>query len=130
MPSTPAPCSPPPAQIDRAEAGGVDLVLAEAVTGSYFPMLGIEAALGRTLLPSDDVSRDGHRVAMLDYRYRQCAFGGDPDVVGRRMRVGGRDLHGDRGRARRIRGHRAQPHASVLRPERDGRGAQPIPHGR
>ena len=79
-----------PAQIDRAAGGGVDLVPAEAVTGSYFPMLGIEAAVGRTLLPSDDVSRGGHPVAMLDYRYWQGAFGGDPDVVGREMRVGGR----------------------------------------
>ena len=78
-----------PAQIDRA-GGGVEMVLAEAVTGSYLPMLGVEAALGRTLLPSDDVSRGGHPVVMLDYRYWQSAFAGDPDVVGREMRVGGR----------------------------------------
>ena len=63
---------------------------AEAVTGSYFPMLGIEAGVGRTLLPSDDVSRGGHPVVMLDYRYWQSAFAGDPDVVGHEMRVGGR----------------------------------------
>ena len=79
-----------PAHIDRAEGGGVGIVPAEAVTGNYFPMLGIEAALGRTLLPSDDVSRGGHPVVMLDYRYWQTAFAGDPDVVGREMRVGGR----------------------------------------
>ena len=79
-----------PAQVDRAEGGGVGIVPAEAVTGNYFPMLGIEAALGRTLLPSDDVSRGGHPVVMLDYRYWHSAFGGDPDVVGREMRVGGR----------------------------------------
>ncbi len=79
-----------PAHIDRAEGGGVGIVPAEAVTGNYFPMLGIEAALGRTLLPSDDVSRGGHPVVMLDHRYWQTAFGGDPDVVGREMRVGGR----------------------------------------
>ena len=79
-----------PAQIDRDESGGVGIVPAEAVTGNYFPMLGIEAAVGRTLLPSDDVSRGGHPVVMLDYRYWQSAFGGDPDVVGREMRVGGR----------------------------------------
>ena len=78
-----------PTQIDRA-GGGVELVLAEAVTGDYLPMLGIEAALGRTLLPSDDVFRGGHPVAMLDYRYWQSAFGGDPDAVGREMRVAGR----------------------------------------
>ena len=79
-----------PAQVDRTEGGGVSLVPVEAVTGNYFPMLGIEAALGRTLLPSDDVSRGGHPVVMLDYRYWQSAFGGDPDVIGREMRVGGR----------------------------------------
>ena len=78
-----------PAQIDRA-GGGVEVALAEAVTGDYLPMLGVEAALGRTLLPSDDVSRGGHPVVMLDYQYWQSAFGGDPDVVGREMRVGGR----------------------------------------
>ena len=79
-----------PVTIDRGEGGGVGMVPAEAVTGSYFPMLGIEAAVGRTLLPSDDVSRGGHPVVMLDYRYWQGAFGGDPDVVGHEMRVGGR----------------------------------------
>ena len=79
-----------PVTIDRAEVGGVGIVPAEAVTGSYFPLLGIEAAVGRTLLPSDDVSRGGHPVVMLDYRYWQSAFAGDPDVVGHEMRVGGR----------------------------------------
>ena len=79
-----------PLTIDRGEGGGVRLAPAEAVTGSYFPMLGIEAAVGRTLLPSDDVSRGGHPVVMLDYRYWQSAFAGDPDVVGHEMRVGGR----------------------------------------
>ncbi|MCY4123444.1 MAG: ABC transporter permease, partial [Acidobacteria bacterium] len=79
-----------PLTIDRGEGRGVGLAPAEAVTGSYFPMLGIEAAVGRTLLPSDDVSRGGHPVVMLDYRYWQSAFAGDPDVVGHEMRVGGR----------------------------------------
>ena len=79
-----------PLTVDRGDGGGVDLAPAEAVTGSYFPMLGIEAAVGRTLLPSDDVSRGGHPVVMLDHRYWQSAFAGDPDVVGRQMRVGGR----------------------------------------
>ena len=79
-----------PLTIDRGGGGGAGLAPAEAVTGSYFPMLGIEAAVGRTLLPSDDVSRGGHPVVMLDHRYWQSAFAGDPDVVGRKMRVGGR----------------------------------------
>ena len=32
---------------------GVNIAFAEAVTGSYFPMLGIEAHLGRTILPEE-----------------------------------------------------------------------------
>ena len=79
-----------PLTIERGDGGGVGLAPAEAVTGSYFPLLGIEAAVGRTLLPSDDVSRGGHPIVMLDHRYWQSAFAGDPDVVGREMRVGGR----------------------------------------
>ena len=97
-----------PAQIDRAEGGGVGGVPAEAVTGSYFPMLGIEAAVGRTLLPSDDVSRGGHLVVTLDYRHWQSAFAGHPDV-------GVPRVPGDRGGAAGLRGHRARSHAGVLR---------------
>ena len=53
-------------------------------------MLGIKAAVGRTLPPTGNVCRGGHLVAMLDYRYRESAFGGDPNVVGREMCVGDR----------------------------------------
>ena len=77
-----------PVQIDQVET--VAVVMAEAVTGNYFPMLGIEAVIGRTLLPSDDVARGGHPVIMLDHSYWQSAFGGDPDVVGTEMRIAGR----------------------------------------
>ena len=77
-----------PVQIDQDET--VAVVMAEAVTGNYFPMLGIDAALGRTLLPSDDVSRGGHPVVMLDHSYWLSAFGGAPDVLDTEMRIGGR----------------------------------------
>ena len=77
-----------PVQLDQGSS--VTIVMAEAVTGNYFSMLGIDALFGRTLLPSDDVSRGGHPVVMLDYRYWQSAFGGDTDVVGKELRVGGR----------------------------------------
>ena len=69
---------------------GVWTVMAEAVTGNYFPLLGIEATVGRTLLPEDDVAPGGHPVVLLDYGYWQRAFGGDPDIVGQELRVGGR----------------------------------------
>ena len=79
---------PVPVQVERA--GGVGMVGAEAVTGNYFPMLGIEAVVGRTLLPEDDVARGGHPIVMLNYGYWQSAFGGAPDIVGRELWVAGR----------------------------------------
>ena len=77
-----------PTQIDRD--GRLSMVAAEAVTGNYFPMLGVEAVVGRTLLPEDDVARGGHPVVMLDFGYWHSAFGGDPDIVGRTLRLSGR----------------------------------------
>ena len=42
-----------PAQVERD--GRVESLIGEAVTGNFFPMLGVQAAVGRTLLPEDDV---------------------------------------------------------------------------
>ncbi len=71
-------------------AGGVEALPAEVVTGNYFPMLGVPALHGRTLLPSDDVVPGGHPVVMVSYGYWQRRYGGDPAVVGREIRLNGR----------------------------------------
>ena len=75
-------------QIDRE--GGIEMLPGEAVTGGYFPMLGVEAQVGRTLLPEDDMTEGAHPVVMLEHGYWQRAFGGSPDVVGQEIRLGGR----------------------------------------
>ena len=61
-----------PVQIDGNR--GVDIVFAEAVTGSYFPMLGIDAHVGRTILPEDDVSPGAPRGHALSWvlAFRLC----------------------------------------------------------
>jgi predicted permease len=69
--------------------GRVVSLLGELVTGSYFPLLGVDAALGRTLLPEDDVMRGGHFVVMLGHAYWQSAYGGEPGVLGRSIRING-----------------------------------------
>ncbi|UCC49320.1 MAG: ABC transporter permease, partial [Gemmatimonadota bacterium] len=51
--------------------GRVVNLIGELVTGTYFSLLGIEASLGRTLLPEDDVSPGGHFVVMLGHAYWQ-----------------------------------------------------------
>jgi len=77
------------APIDRGGAAGT-VVMGEAVTGGAFALLGITPQLGRAIQPDDDVARGGHPVVMLSHGYWQSAFGGDPQVVGRTLKMGGR----------------------------------------
>jgi predicted permease len=76
------------APIDGGGTGA--MVMGEAVTGGAFALLGVKPLLGRAILPEDDVARGGHPVVMLGHGYWQRAFGGDPNVVGRTIRMGGR----------------------------------------
>jgi len=74
------------------DAGGtIGNIMGEAVTGGAFALLGIKPHLGRAIQPEDDVSRGGHPVVMLGYGYWQRAFGADPHVVGRSLRLGRRN---------------------------------------
>jgi predicted permease len=75
-------------QVDRD--GGVEMHAGEVVTGNTFTLLGVEAHVGRTLLPEDDVNEGAHPVAMLGHGYWQRAFGANPDVVGQEIRLNGR----------------------------------------
>ena len=70
--------------------GTAAMVMGEAVTGGAFALLGIEPHLGRAILREDDIARGGHPVVMLSYGYWRRAFGADPQVVGRTLRMGGR----------------------------------------
>jgi predicted permease len=72
--------------------GETERVAAELVSGTYFPVLGVGAALGRTLTPDDDREPGGHPLAMLSYDYWRSRFGGDPSVLGRTLVVNGHNL--------------------------------------
>ena len=65
--------------------------MGEAVTGGAFALLGVEPLLGRAIQPDDDIARGGHPVVMLSHGYWQRAFGADPHVVSRTLRMGGRN---------------------------------------
>lgn len=69
---------------------GVEGLLAEAVTGSYFGVLGIQPVLGRLFGEQDDIERGAHPVVVLSYDYWQTRLAGDPDVVGTDLRLSGR----------------------------------------
>ena len=64
-------------------------ISAELVSGSYFPILGVGAALGRTIAPDDDAVPDSKPVAVLTYGFWRSYFGGDRAIVGRTIAVNG-----------------------------------------
>jgi predicted permease len=61
----------------------------EMVSGSFFPALGVGAAVGRVLGEGDDEKPGGHPVVVLSHRYWKARFGGDPSVVGKTMVLNG-----------------------------------------
>ena len=58
---------------------------AELVSGSYFPTLGVGAALGRTIAPDDDAVPDSKPVVVLSYSFWRSYFDGDRKIVGRTL---------------------------------------------
>ena len=63
-----------------------------AVSGGYFPLLGIRPTLGRLFTPDDDRTIGGQFVAVLGYSYWQTHLGANPNVMGRVMTVNGQRM--------------------------------------
>ncbi|MGH9937952.1 MAG: permease prefix domain 1-containing protein, partial [Blastocatellia bacterium] len=55
----------------------------QLVTGSYYAVLGVNAALGRTIAPEDDRAPGAHPVCVISDGYWRRRFGRDPGVVGK-----------------------------------------------
>ncbi len=62
------------------------------VSGTYFPVLGLQPALGRLLTPDDDRAIGESHVAVLSHSFWQSRFGLDPDVLGQPITVNGQSL--------------------------------------
>jgi len=69
---------------DRAERVGVDLVSA-----SYFDLLGLRPALGRTFQPEDENRTSPPAVTVLSHGLWKRRFGGDPAIIGRSIQLQG-----------------------------------------
>ena len=65
-----------------------ELVSARGGTWNLFPLLGVQAAIGRTFLESED-RPDGSAV-MLTWSFFERRFGGDPSIVGRQIHLDGK----------------------------------------
>jgi predicted permease len=60
------------------------------VTTNYFSTLGTPIALGRDFVPDDLQLAVPASVAIISHRLWRSQFGGDPDVIGRAVRLNGR----------------------------------------
>src|SRR5579872_2068180 len=72
-------------QVDAG--GGQQRAIVQLVSGNFFQVLGVPAALGRPLIPDDDRYAAPARVAVLGYDYWRRAFAGDPSAIGRTIHV-------------------------------------------
>lgn len=78
--------------VNLSFGGQTERVGAELVSGTYFPVLGVGAAVGRTLAPEDDQTPGGHPVAMLTYSFWKSRFAGDPNIVGKTVVINARNF--------------------------------------
>ena len=72
--------------------GKTERVEGELVSGTYFPVLGVGAALGRVFTPDDDKTPGGHPLAVISYRYWLSRFAANPNVIGKKILVNGYPL--------------------------------------
>jgi predicted permease len=62
------------------------------VSGSYFPVLGLQPALGRLLTPDDDRNIGNHFVTVLSHDYWATRLGANPAVLNETIIVNGQAL--------------------------------------
>jgi predicted permease len=65
--------------------GRTERARSEIVSGTYFPVLGVRAALGRLITPDDDKAPGASPVVVLQYDYWKSRFSGDPSIIGQKL---------------------------------------------
>lgn len=73
-------------QLDLSGNGTASVLDAQGVSGEFFSLLGVGAAAGRLIEPSDD-SLSAPPVVVLNYGYWKSQFGGDASAVGKTVRL-------------------------------------------
>ncbi len=72
-------------KIDFEMDGQSALADGQLVSGNYFSMLGVKAALGRTILPVDESVAGQSAVAVIGYDYWRSRFALDPAILGKKI---------------------------------------------
>jgi predicted permease len=76
-----------PTPVALAQGGASQRMFAEAVTASYFDVLGVRPVLGRGFVPEEDSGP--HAVVVIAHGVWQRVFGGDSGVIGRSVTLNG-----------------------------------------
>ncbi len=63
-----------------------DITEVELISGNYFQVLGLHAALGRPILPADD-QPNSNPVVLLSFNYWKTKLGADPGVIGQSLLI-------------------------------------------
>ena len=78
--------------LSLGSGGDPERIRGQAISGSFFPTLGVRPALGRLLGPDDDVRGGAERIGAISYQLWQRRFGGQPDVLERSILINGREF--------------------------------------
>jgi predicted permease len=81
-----------PTSVSVSFGGQTERVAAELVSGTYFPVLGVGAILGRTFTPEEDQTPGGHPLVVLSHDYWRARFAADPAVVGQTVVINGHNF--------------------------------------
>ena len=76
-----------PISVILSDGRPTERVKGEIVTGNYFSLLGVKAALGRTFGPEEDRTLSASPVVILSHGLWQRQFGGDPGVLGEAISI-------------------------------------------
>ncbi|MBL8234310.1 MAG: ABC transporter permease [Bryobacterales bacterium] len=81
-----------PAAISVRVGGETERASADLVTGNFFQLLGVRAAIGRLLMPEDDVRPGGHPVAVISHGYWKRRFGMNSSVLNQVVGINGKPM--------------------------------------
>ena len=76
-----------PTSVSLTFGGQAERVEAELVSGTYFNVLGVTTALGRTFTAEEDRVAEGAPFVILSYSYWKQRFAGDPLILGKTVAV-------------------------------------------
>ncbi|HEY0728442.1 MAG TPA: ABC transporter permease, partial [Pyrinomonadaceae bacterium] len=71
------------------EGGEPERLIGVAVTADYFPLLRVKPVLGRVFTRDED-KPGGPQVIVISYALWQRRYGGDPNIIGREVDLGGK----------------------------------------